>query len=103
MITWAQWGLQDALSPVIEEFIFFHDLTLVILLLVSTFVLYIIIKTLVNAYINLTLLEGQLIECVWTLVPAIILTQIAIPSLTLLYVVDESFYSQLSLKVIGHQ
>ena len=31
-------GFQDAASPVIEEFIFFHDFVIVILVLIITFV-----------------------------------------------------------------
>lgn len=57
----------------------------------------------VNSFINQTLLESQIVECIWTLIPAIILIQIALPSLLLLYILDESIDSVLSIKVIGHQ
>ena len=103
MITWSQWGLQDALSPVIEEFLFFNDFTMIVLSFITTFVIVIIISTIVNNYINLGFLEGQIIECVWTLIPAIVLIQIAVPSLTLLYLLDENQNTQISLKTIGHQ
>ena len=56
-----------------------------------------------NKYINISLLERQIIESIWTIIPAIILIQIAIPSLLLLYILDESIDSSLTLKVIGHQ
>ena len=56
-----------------------------------------------NKFINITLLERQIIECIWTIIPAIILIQIAIPSLLLLYILDESIDSSLTIKVIGHQ
>ena len=49
------------------------------------------------------MLESQIIECIWTIIPAIILIQIAIPSLLLLYILDESIDSSLTIKVIGHQ
>ena len=103
MISWCQWGLQDALSPVIEEFIFFHDFTLIILTFITTFVFLVICESLTNSYVCISLLEGQLIECIWTLVPAVVLIQIAIPSLILLYLLDESFRNQLTLKVTGNQ
>jgi len=44
-----------------------------------------------------------MIECIWTIIPAAILIQIAIPSLLLLYILDESIDSSISIKVIGHQ
>ena len=64
MITWAQLGLQDAASPVMEEFVFFHDFTMVILVFITSFVGYIIGRILRNTHINTGLLEGQAIECI---------------------------------------
>lgn len=86
-----------------EEFIFFHDFTLIVLTFITTLVFWIICKTLINSFIRISLLEGQVIECVWTLVPAVVLIQVAIPSLILLYLLDERFNSQITLKVIGRQ
>jgi len=56
-----------------------------------------------NSFVNKNLLESQIIECIWTIIPAIILIQIAIPSLLLLYMLDESIDSNLTIKAIGHQ
>ena len=103
MITWGQIGLQDANSPVTEEFIYFHDFTIVILVAILRFVGVAIGGALVNKSTNLTLLEGQTVECVWTLVPALILIQIAAPSLVLLYMLDEAAGRSLTLKAVGHQ
>ena len=103
MITWAQLGFQDAASPVIEEFIFFHDFVIVILVLIITFVGGVIGLMLLNPWVHRGLLEGQVIECVWTLAPALILVQIAIPSLLLLYLLEEGVAASLTLKAVGHQ
>ena len=86
-----------------EELIFLHDYINLILLFIITFVGYIMYRMVVNRFINITLLERQIIECVWTIIPAIILIQIALPSLLLLYILDEAINSSLTLKVIGHQ
>ena len=43
------------------------------------------------------------IEIVWTVLPAIILVCIAIPSFTLLYGVDEVRHAAFDIRVIGHQ
>lgn len=104
MSTWTQFNLQDAFSPVIEEFIYFHDFTNIILLFILTFVGVILIRILLNRIIHKSLLEGQILECIWTLIPALILIQIALPSLVLLYTLEE--YSRdkgISLKTTGHQ
>ena len=103
MITWAQVGLQDAASPVMEELVFFHDFTMVVLVFIVRFVGYIIGQLPRSKWLDASLLEGQAIECVWTLVPALILVQVAIPSLLLLYLLDESSRCGIRLKALGHQ
>merc|ERR1712003_5719 len=82
-----------------EELIFLHDFINLILIFIISFVRYIIITILLNKYININLLESQMIECICTIIPAIILIQIAIPSLLLLYMLDESIDSSLTIKV----
>lgn len=103
MPEWGQLGLQDASSPFIEEFIFFHDFTMVLLTFILAFVGIGITQIRQNPWINTSLLEGQAVECVWTLLPALVLIQIAVPSLLLLYILDENESSALTLKAIGHQ
>lgn len=48
-------------------------------------------------------MEGQTIEVVWTVIPAVTLIFIALPSLRLLYLLDEVNDPTITLKVIGHQ
>ena len=103
MIRWAQLGFQDANSPIMEEFVYFHDFTIVILVGILRFVAVAMRGSLINKRISLGLLEAQVVECVWTLVPAVILVQIAIPSLLLLYIIDERELRRLTLKAVGHQ
>merc|ERR1712062_570770 len=88
---------------IIEELIFLHDFINLILIFIISFVLMIILYIINNKYININLLERQIIECIWTIIPAIILIQIAIPSLLLLYILEESIDSSLTIKVFGHQ
>jgi cytochrome c oxidase subunit 2 len=47
--------------------------------------------------------HSTLLEIVWTVIPAIILMIIAIPSFALLYSLDEVVNPSITLKVIGHQ
>ena len=74
-----------------------------VLIFIITFVMVIIITIVYNSFINKTLLERQIIECVWTIVPAVILVQIAMPSLLLLYMLDDSIDASLTIKALGHQ
>nr|AIS86042.1 cytochrome oxidase subunit II [Cryptocercus relictus] len=103
MTTWANMNLQDSASPIMEQLIYFHDHTLMIILMILTIVSYMMLTMTYNKYINRYLLEGQMIEVAWTIAPAIILIFIAVPSLRLLYLMDEINNPTLTLKTIGHQ
>lgn len=103
MATWGNIWLQDSNSPLIEQLNFFHDHTLLIILLITILVGYIIIILFFNKFTNRFLLHGQLIEIIWTILPAIILLFIAFPSLRLLYLLDEIYKPSITLKSIGHQ
>lgn len=64
----------------------------------------ILIRILSNKVIHKSLLEGQVLECIWTLIPALILVQIALPSLVLLYTLEENTGDKgVTLKITGHQ
>lgn len=83
---------------------YFHDFTNIILLFILTFVGTILARILINKIIHKSLLEGQILECIWTLIPALILIQIALPSLVLLYTLEEYRRDKgISLKATGHQ
>jgi cytochrome c oxidase subunit 2 len=102
-MTWGQLLFQDASSPIILQLISFHDHTLIILTLVITVVSYALYVIIVNKYTNRYLIEAQQIETVWTILPAIILLFLALPSLRLLYLTDEIRNPSITLKAIGHQ
>nr|YP_009473455.1 cytochrome c oxidase subunit II [Choristoneura murinana]YP_010585863.1 cytochrome c oxidase subunit II [Choristoneura metasequoiacola]AVI57939.1 cytochrome c oxidase subunit II [Choristoneura murinana]UZY20646.1 cytochrome c oxidase subunit II [Choristoneura metasequoiacola] len=103
MATWSNFNLQNSASPLMEQIIFFHDHTLVILIMITILVGYLMISLFFNSYINRFLLEGQMIELIWTILPAITLIFIALPSLRLLYLLDELNNPLITLKSIGHQ
>ncbi|YP_010419920.1 cytochrome c oxidase subunit 2 (mitochondrion) [Anopheles marshallii] len=103
MATWANLGLQDSSSPLMEQLNFFHDHTLLILTMITILVGYIMGMLMFNKFTNRYLLHGQTIEIIWTVLPAIILMFIAFPSLRLLYLMDEINTPSITLKSIGHQ
>lgn len=103
MATWSNIGLQDRASPLIEQLNFFHDHTILILIIITILIGYIIFILFFNKYTNRYLLHGQIIEIIWTILPAVILIFIAIPSLRLLYLIDEINNPIITLKTIGHQ
>nr|YP_008757571.1 cytochrome c oxidase subunit II [Octostigma sinensis]AEV44836.1 cytochrome c oxidase subunit II [Octostigma sinensis] len=103
MATWAQINFQDGASPLMEQIIFFHDHIMTILIMITTLVSYMLLSLFGPQTTNRFLLEGQTIEIIWTILPAIILVFIALPSLQLLYLLDDTSNPSISLKTIGHQ
>uniref|UniRef100_UPI0030FE8B29 cytochrome c oxidase subunit II n=1 Tax=Cephalopholis fulva TaxID=160705 RepID=UPI0030FE8B29 len=98
-----QLGLQDAASPVMEELLHFHDHALMIVFLISTLVLYIIVAMVSTNLTNKYILDSQEIEIIWTILPAVILILIALPSLRILYLMDEINDPHITIKAMGHQ
>nr|YP_009987869.1 cytochrome c oxidase subunit II [Tachypleus gigas]QNL17492.1 cytochrome c oxidase subunit II [Tachypleus gigas] len=103
MATWSHILFQDSASPTMEQMIFFHDHTMIILTLITTLVGYMMMNIMYNSFTNRVLLEGQEIETFWTIIPALMLIFIALPSLRLLYLMDEINNPALTVKTIGHQ
>nr|QXM16950.1 cytochrome c oxidase subunit 2 [Neoneuromus sikkimmensis] len=103
MATWSNLNLQDSASPLMEQLTFFHDHTLLILIMITMLVGYLMVTLLFNKFTNRLLLEGQTIEIIWTILPAITLIFIALPSLQLLYLLDEISDPAITFKAIGHQ
>lgn len=103
MISWGQWGFQDAASPLMEQLIFFHDHAMLILVMIVSLVGYAFVGLINNSFTCRYLLEGQEIETIWTILPAIVLVFLALPSLRLLYLLDEINDPVLTIKAIGHQ
>lgn len=95
--------LQNSNSPTYDIIIFFHDFAIIILIFITIIIFSIIIIILKNNLINRFLLQGHSIELIWTIIPIFILIFIAIPSLKILYLTDETHNNKLSIKTIGHQ
>nr|AND96441.1 cytochrome c oxidase subunit 2 [Onthophagus rorarius] len=103
MATWKSYNLLDAASPLTEQLIMFHNHALLILLMITVMVGYLMSTLFFNQYNYRFLLENQMIEIIWTIAPAVTLIFIALPSLKLLYLLDEINNPMISMKTIGHQ
>nr|ANW84130.1 cytochrome c oxidase subunit II [Cyanistes cyanus] len=102
MANHSQLGFQDASSPIMEELIQFHDHALMVALAICSLVLYLLTLMLTEKLSSSTV-DAQEIELVWTILPAMVLITLALPSLRILYMMDEINQPDLTLKAIGHQ
>lgn len=98
-----QLDFPDVASPISEQLVFFHDNVMFIILLILMLVGWLLISGICNKHYYKYLVEGTLIEIIWTSIPAFILFFIALPSLQLLYSMDEVIDPSLTIKAVGHQ
>nr|AAP50479.1 cytochrome oxidase subunit II [Brassicogethes aeneus] len=103
MTTWKMMSLQDSASPLMEQLSFFHDHAMLVLVIITILVGQLMTSLFFNKFTHRFLLEGQMIEIIWTILPAVVLLFIALPSLRLIYILDEVNNPLVSIKSIGHQ
>ncbi len=85
-----QLGLQQSVTPVMDNIVSFHDFLLYIITAITAFVLLLLVLVIVkfNARANPTparTTHNTLLEMAWTIVPIAILVVIAVPSFKLLF------------------
>lgn len=76
---------------------------MLVVIIIIVLIVYILLFILVNKIVNRFLLEGQIIELIWTIIPIFFLLFLAVPSLKILYLTDEINNPTFTFKVIGHQ
>lgn len=105
-----QYSFQMPATPIMEGIIDLHHDIMFFLVFISIFVLYLLVAVVVlfsdvdnNVRNTSTVTHHTILEIIWTIIPTIILVFIAIPSLALLYSMDELQKPTVTLKVIGRQ
>ena len=103
-----QMNIQDPATPIVEGMIFFHNYLMFFIIAIGVFVcwmLYVVLKAFeesVNPKSD-KFTHSSLLEIVWTILPALVLLLIAVPSFALLYSLDELIDPVVTLKIVGHQ
>ncbi len=99
---------QDPVTPVMENLYDFHTTLLIIegiiVFLVAALLIFVVVRFRAskNADPSRTA-HNTLLEIIWTTIPVLILVFIAFPSFKLLYMMDVTPKSQLTIKAIGNQ
>jgi len=104
-----QIGFQDSAAPAFTGIVELHNTIFFYLIVTCVGVFWVLGSVMyyynsknspiVHKYLN----HGTLIELIWTITPALILTVIAFPSFRLLYLLDEVTSPTITIKVVGHQ
>jgi cytochrome c oxidase subunit 2 len=103
-----QLDMQDPATPMHEGMLFFHNEIFFYIICIGVAVAFMLFTTLFlfskkNNKMPVKFVHASLLEIIWTLLPAVILFFISVPSFTLLYSLDELIDPLVTLKVIGHQ
>jgi cytochrome c oxidase subunit II len=103
-----QLGFQPPATEVMDRLSAFHDVLLIIIILITAFVLGLLVYVMWrfnqqrNPHPTRTS-HNTVIEMLWTVVPVLILISIAIPSFKLMYYMDRVPNPEMTIKVTGHQ
>lgn len=103
MNTWLALGFQDSSSPSIGELSCLHDHIITIIFIIIFFISYIIIFMIVNLKSYKFLSEGTIIETIWSIIPALLLIILVLPSIKVLYIIEDVKSPSLTFKIIAHQ
>lgn len=103
-----QIGFQDPATPIVEGMYSFHHYLNFFSIIIGIFVCYVLIITAIsfNSRTNEcpeVFTHSNVLEIIWTLIPALFLIAIALPSFSLLYSAEEFINPSLTLKILGHQ
>ncbi len=103
-----KFGLQEAVTPVMEDIAWFHNILFWLITIITLFVLVLLVAVIVkfNAKANPVpskTTHNTLIEVAWTLIPVLILVGISIPSFRLLFLQLDLPKAELTIKATGKQ
>lgn len=101
MSIWSQCLLQESASVTIELLSLFHDYSLSLILMILFFVGGVSVSMLYNSYISDYVIVTS-VEVIWTVIPMFILLFLAVPSLRVLYFIDD-VDPYFTFKILGRQ
>jgi cytochrome c oxidase subunit 2 len=101
-------GLQEAVTPVMEDIAWFHTILVWLITIITLFVLALLVIVVIkfNAKANPVpskTTHHTLIEVAWTIIPVLILVGIAVPSFRLLFFQLDLPKADLTIKATGKQ
>ncbi len=104
-----QMNFQDPGSPIMEKIIDLHHDIQFFLIIIVIAVLWFLLRTIWlfkednTETVRFAFEHHTALELIWTIIPTVVLTLIAVPSFALLYAVDELHNPKITIKGIGNQ
>ena len=102
-----QLGMQDSVTPVMDDIASFHNELLIIITAITLFVLALLLIVIVKFNSKANPVPSRMthhtgLEVAWTVIPVLILVVIAVPSFRLLYKQRNIPAADMTIKVIGN-
>jgi cytochrome c oxidase subunit 2 len=85
------------------ELTWLHDLLIAVLVAITFLLARVMADYVVCTYTSSSLLENQIVEALWTALPGLLLICIALPSLRILYLIEEIDVPLLTCKILASQ
>nr|YP_009517776.1 cytochrome c oxidase subunit II [Pseudocalotes microlepis]AQU64357.1 cytochrome c oxidase subunit II [Pseudocalotes microlepis]QGN67000.1 cytochrome c oxidase subunit II [Pseudocalotes microlepis] len=98
-----QLALNNAMSPTMEELIYFHDYAMATSLVIGLSVSITLMVITTTKLYDSALSDANQLEFMWTLLPVLVLVFIATPSMRTLYLLENQESPHLTIKTLGHQ
>nr|DAZ91304.1 TPA_asm: COX2 [Baikalogammarus pullus] len=103
MPTWHMLSFQDSSSPSMEQLVMLHDFFMAIFTMVMVTLTVNMLSVLTYVLTDRILVQDHTIELIWTISPVFIILLIVLPSLQTLYIADDPFSPNITIKATGHQ
>nr|ATU74558.1 cytochrome c oxidase subunit II [Liposcelis bostrychophila]ATU74571.1 cytochrome c oxidase subunit II [Liposcelis bostrychophila]UNO31837.1 cytochrome c oxidase subunit II [Liposcelis bostrychophila] len=100
---WLSFMLLESGGPVMEQMSEFHDHAMMVLFLIVSFLTVVFWVTLTNKNLNLNILTSEFLEMMWTSLPVFILLFLAVPSIQVLFMMEEVISPLMTIKIMGNQ
>ena len=103
MAQWISISIQDPSRIAIINTIYLYDYTIIIILSVVVIISYILFKIIYSKNYYKFIIEGIILETIWSILPSVILVFLIIPAIVNLYEYENTYTPDISVKIIGHQ
>ena len=103
-MTYSHTQLQDPASPTIANLINFYNPSIITITIIIIYVIFRKLRFHLTQPASISpASENHELEVLWTIAPGLILITLALPSLQLLYSIEETINPKLIIKITGHQ
>ena len=103
MTRWNSINFQDTSSFNIIELVTLHDYIIVIMSRILILIVYLLVFIYTSTKTYKTFSERTIVETIWSVIPALILILLVIPSIKVLYMVEDFKNPIITLKITAHQ